>query len=582
MKYIEDFASFWEQIRTITRDILSTNIKKSRAILVSKTIISLLPLIQIYLIKTLIDQITLQKNSSSNQLIIILVSFGIMQLLISFFSQFTNNWESSLQLEVSDHFANKIIDKTSKLEYSSLEDPTLQNNLYLAQQQARLRVNQLLPSIYNSFSAALSILFLVIFFIGLEAYFFLFVLFLAVPITFHKWRIGKKTTDLEFKLAPKERESNYLFQVLTGLPWSKEIRTFGFAIPFQTRFQKIRKWIATEKNKIQQDGIKQGLFIEILEVGASVVILLYLALNTLDSKISFGLFILYLQGIQRLQTTSKTFFQSLLQLFQLRTFLKDLYSFLALPEKEKQTEPSTNINEIIIDNVTFSYPNTKSQALKNINLFAQKGEVVAIVGENGSGKSTLVKLLGGLYSPLSGKILINGENVNIGSGSILYQDFQQYQYSAESNIHFLLNAAESETEKARIAAEISTADEFIQKLARGYQTNLGNLFEESTQLSGGQWQKLALSRIFYRKKDLIVLDEPSSALDAFAELDLYEKIKKEFKESIVILISHRLYNLKMADRIYVMHEGQVVDEGNFKELINRDGIFKSMYEKQKI
>lgn len=582
MKYKEDFASFWEQIQIITRDILSTNLKKSRAILVSKIISSLLPLVQIYLIKMLIDQITIQKNQSTNQLIFILISYGITQLLASFLSQYTTNWETSLQLEVSDHFSNKIIIKTSNLEYSTLEDPSLQNNLYLAQQQARLRVNQLLPSIYNSISALLSILFLVIFFIGLKAYFFLIVLLLALPITFHKWRLGKKTTDLEFELAPKERESNYLFQVLTGLPWSKEIRTFGFSTAFQTRFQKIRKKIASDKNKIQQDGIKKGLIIEILEISFSLGILLYLSLNALDSKISFGLFILYLQGIQRLQSSSKTFFQSLLQLFQLRIFLKDLYSFLALPEKEKHTEPSTNINEIIIDNVTFSYPNAKSQALKNINLFAQKGEVVAIVGENGSGKSTLVKLLGGLYSPLSGKILINGKKINIGSGSILYQDFQQFQYSAESNIHFLLDAPESETKKARIAAEISTADEFIQKLAKGYQTNLGNLFEESTQLSGGQWQKLALSRIFYRKKDFIVLDEPSSALDAFAELDLYKKIKKEFKDSIVILISHRLYNLKMADRIYVIQEGKIVDQGKFTDLINRDGIFKSMYEKQKI
>lgn len=119
-------------------------------------------------------------------------------------------------------------------------------------------------------------------------------------------------------------------------------------------------------------------------------------------------------------------------------------------------------------------------------------------------------------------------------------------------------------------------------MTKGYQTTLGNLHQNSTELSGGQWQKLALARIFYHKKSLVVLDEPSSALDAFAELDLYQNIRKEFKENIVILISHRLYNLKLADCIYVMQDGRIVDQGNFMELISREGLFKSMYEKQKI
>ncbi len=583
MNYFKDFGSFWKQLRTISRDILLINKKKAVAILAGKSLSALLPLIQIYLIKLLVDLVTTQ-TASTKQLPILLICFGLTQILMSMLSQITSLWENSLQQEVSDQFGNRIIDKTFQLEYAVLEEPALQNSLFLAQQQSRLRVNQLLPALYNTFSAALSMIFLVILFVGLKAYFFLLILLLALPITIHKWILGKKASDLEFTLAPKERESQYLFQVLTGLPWAKESRTFEFRTPFQTQFTKIREWIRVEKNKIQQSGIKQGLFIEVIEVCFMVGILVHLSINTLDANMSVGFFILYLQGVQRLQSSSKTFFQSLLQLFQLRTFVKDLYAFLALPEKnnENQTEEAGGNEGVKVENLFFAYPHAAKPVLKNISLNARKGEIVAIVGENGSGKSTLVKLLAVLYEPQEGKILFNGNKIEKESGSFLFQDFQRYQYSAESNIHFSLTPSQRETEAAKSAAAMSSADEFIHLMARGYQTNLGNLHQGSTDLSGGQWQKLALARIFYQKKSLVVLDEPSSALDAFAELDLYQNIRAAFSDNIVILISHRLYNLKLADRIYVMQDGSIVDEGSFQELISREGLFKSMYDKQKI
>jgi ATP-binding cassette subfamily B protein len=583
MKYLEDFGAFWLQLKIIGTDILSINKKKAISILFLKSLTAILPLLQIYLIKMMIDQLT-NPSTSTIQIISLLSFFGIIQLATALFSQYSIVTETSLQQQVSDEFSTRIIGKTSKLDYTTLETPGFQNNLYLAQQQARFRVNQLLPSIYNTFSAVLSIFFLIILFVSLKAYFFLLIVILGLPLTIHKWTQGKKSTDSEFKLTPKERESNYLFQVLTSLSWSKESRTFGFVSHFQEEFLKIRSLIAAEKNKIHYSGIKQGFLIETIEVIVNIGILLYLSKGILDAKISIGLFILYLQGIQRLQTSSKSLFQSLLQLFQLRLFVKDLYLFLELPEKTSTNDLSKpmKIEAVSIENLTFTYPNSEKPVLDNINLYAKKGEIIAIVGENGSGKSTLVKLLAGLYEPNEGKLTFHQSESASESRSFLYQDFQQYQYSAESNIHFKLTPTSEETKKAISAANISAAGEFINQMKNGYQTKLGHLHEESKQLSGGQWQKLALARIFYRKQGLVVLDEPSSALDAFAELDLYQNIKKEFSNSIVILISHRLYNLKIADRIYILKDGKIADQGNFQELIAREGLFKSMYEKQKL
>jgi ATP-binding cassette subfamily B protein len=427
--------------------------------------------------------------------------------------------------------------------------------------------------------------------VGLKAYFFLLIALFAIPITLQKWFLGKKNTDLEFRLAPKERESHYLFQVLTGLPWAKESRTYGLGSPFLLKFKEIRKYIAGEKDIILKKGIKESLIIDLFEIAFTACILFYLSNMALKHQISLGIFILYLQGIQRMQATSKSLFQSLLQMFQLRTFVRDLYAFLQIPtiheiSKQKKNNP---IYDLRIENLGFRYPNIERPILSNINLSAKKGQVIAIVGENGSGKSTLVKILAGLYKQQEGKVLLNGISAEEDywlnwhkAAQFLFQDFQQYQMTVEGNIHFMHTPTESETEQAIKAAKRSGAHPFVVHLADQYQTELGNLQKNSVQLSGGQWQKLALSRLFNKSSEIIVLDEPSSSLDAFAERDLYENIRKSFAENIVILISHRLYNLKMADKIYVINDGRIEDEGTFNELISREGVFLNLYQNQKI
>ena len=212
--------------------------------------------------------------------------------------------------------------------------------------------------------------------------------------------------------------------------------------------------------------------------------------------------------------------------------------------------------------------------------------MIAIVGENGSGKSTFVKLLARLYHLQSGKIEIDDyalNDINIQSfrtkATFLFQDFEKYFFTVEENI-----ALGEEPDSSRIewAAKLSGADSFIKKLSNGYKTRMGTIFQGSEQLSGGQWQKIALTRIFYREAQLVVLDEPTSALDANAELKLFENLKNFCGNKMVILITHRLYNLKIADKIYVLDEGQIVQHGTYKALLEEDGLFRKMYNAQQL
>jgi ATP-binding cassette subfamily B protein len=591
MGRINDLGAFINQLSTMMREVYAINKPSGVKILVARIVGSILPLVQLYLVKELIDLIG-QPAPTRTEIILLVAIFAGIQLALGSLNQYTNHIEQLFSQEVADAFSLRIITKASKVEYAHFENPAFHNSLHLAQQQARFRITQLLPAVNATVSNAMSLVFLVVFFVSIKAYFFIAIFVLAIPITLNKWLQGKRSTDLEFNLAPKERESGYLFQLMTGIQWAKELRTFRFGKPFQDRFQVLRKEINLEKSLIQKKSLQQNMLAEFFEVAALGLAIGYLAIKTVAKSIGLGSFVLYLQGIQRMQTSSKAFFQSLLQVFQLRSFVKDLYGFFELSEGQKKSAEQhfpEKLDQLRIEALSFGYPNQQQHIISGINIEASRGQIIAVVGENGSGKSTLVKLLAGFYAADQGSIQMNGINIRDIEQDAFYrqtcfffQDYEKYFLTAGQNIHFEYNITNLVETKASEAGQSSGASSFIEKLAKGYQTKMGSIFEGSEQLSGGQWQKLALARVFYKDAQLVVLDEPSSALDAFAELNLYEKIKTELRDKIVILISHRLYNLKIADKIHVMQDGKIVQSGKFEELITEDGLFRSMYEKQRI
>jgi len=592
MNYINQFKSFYVQAKAMFGEIHKIDKRLASLNLLCKSVLAITPLVILYLTKRLIDLISIG-NSSPNELIIIISLFAVTQIFTSIISQFSDYTSTLFQQKVSDSFSARIIQKASRVEYTYFEQPEFHNTLHLAQQQALYRVGQLMPAINSIIASGLSLVFLIVFFISIKAYFLLAFIVLAIPISINKWIQGKRLSNLEFTLAPKEREANYFFQILTGIQWAKENRSFQFGEAFGNRMRELREHIASLKKNIQRAAMGKNILFDILEIGLMTAAIGYLSWQTMAKLMTLGIFVIYLQGFQRMQSSSKSFFQSILQLFQLRIFFQHLFDFFALPKTSDKEDSKENFPETIqslqLHNISFTYPNATTPILHDISMNASAGKIIAIVGENGSGKSTLVKLLAKLYRPDAGEFDINGVSFNNIKSSAFYehsafffQDYEKYFIEAGQNIHFNVEKITEDESATKAAAEKSGADEFIRKLSSGYQTTLGSIFQGSEQLSGGQWQKLALARIFYKEAKLIVLDEPSSALDAFSELRLYEEIKNNIQDKIVILISHRLYNLKLADHIYVMQEGKIAEHGTFNTLINQGGLFQQMYEKQRI
>jgi ATP-binding cassette subfamily B protein len=373
---------------------------------------------------------------------------------------------------------------------------------------------------------------------------------------------------------------------------AKEVRIFGFGRDFLARFSSFRTFIHQEKKKLYKKNTFYSVIAEILEVAIITFILVYLARNVWGKLITVGVFVIYLQGFQRLQATSRNFLQALVQLFQQRVFLRDLFLFLDLPLPETPVASTVFPREdkgLSINNVSFHYPQTEKPVLHDISFNCAPGNIIALVGENGSGKSTLVKLLARLYDLQTGSIAVDGINISEitlpdfrNNSTFLFQDFEKYFLTVGENIAFEAFHDPGNLNGVRQAAMLADAHPFISGLSAGYNSRMGTLFQGSEQLSGGQWQKLALARLFYRNGSLMVLDEPTSALDATAEYEVFQHIKASVGNKMVLLITHRLYNLKIADYIYFMKDGMIAEEGSFDSLIAANGLFRNMYDKQKL
>ncbi len=552
---------------------------------------ALLPVVSLFFIKLIIEKVT--DKLPFSDLLPFIIYFLATQLTFALVQQYAAHITAVYQPMITDHLSQKVLNKAISVDYAYYENPAYHDNLHLAQQQSLYKAGAILSNFNSFITSGFALLFLLLFFISMQSFFALLFIALSIPLALIKWYFGIATFQQERKLAPLEREALYLHQVLTGVSYAKETRLFGFGSFFIEKFANIRSYILLQKKSLNKRLTQYSLLAESIELIAMATIFAFLAKQAVTGFITLGLFVIYIQGFQGLQNNSRNFLQSIVQILQLRIFLQDLFTFLDLKmaTKPDNQQPFPILNKgLIIDSLSFHYPGIAKPVLQNISLKCQPGQIVAIVGENGSGKSTLIKLLAKLYEAQSGTILFDETALNhITSESyqkkavFLFQDFEKYFFTVEENITLGRPMAGKTDAEIQEAATLSGANRFITKLSKGYKTRMGGIFDGSTQLSGGEWQKLALSRVFYRDDAaMIVLDEPTSALDAGAEYEIFNQIKLLAGNKIVILITHRLYNLKIADYLYVMEHGTISESGTFDELVNKGGLFTRLYNMQQL
>ncbi len=411
------------------------------------------------------------------------------------------------------------------------------------------------------------------------------------PLFWLSLRAGKKNYKAGQNAEKFNRRTEYLDSVLTGRDNIEERTVFGYSGKISSRWQQ-----QYEAGRKLQLNVSLRQFITMK--GASIIlalISLLIALTLLNPVVSGQLSIGLFTGIVSsvfgiINTLAGQMSSAMERISHIGEYMKDLHEFLNLSQtQDVLTEPrneSLDFNSLEFRNVCFCYPSGKNQILNNLSFTLEKGKHYAIVGKNGAGKSTITKLLTGLYTEYEGEILVNGcelRNYTMSEikaiFSIVYQDFAQYSISLRDNIA-LGNVSKMENADVESLLNIAGLGDIISELKNGLDTPLGKIHEEGQELSGGQWQRIAVARSLISQAPVRIWDEPTVALDPISESHIYQEFEKLMQDKTTIFISHRLGSTKLADEILVVDEGKIVERGTHDELMVANGIYAEMYESQ--
>ncbi len=557
----------------------------------------ILPLLLLYLTKQVVDAVTIgltvpDKGVAFGHVLFLIGLMGVITL-ISFLCRSLTGLVSEMQSQiVTDHVHDIIHAKSIEMDLAYYENPQYYDTLHRAQQETPFRpasiVNGLVQFGQNGISlvAIAGLLFSLHWGIAL-------ILFVAiVPGIIVRLKYAHKIYHWKHKRTSTERRALYFHWLLTGDEHAKENRLFGLGSLFKNSFHNLRKKLREERIKI---GVKRSVGEFITQTSAAFAVLgsfAFIAYQAVQGSITVGALVMYYQAFQYGQKNLWEILRSLAKLYEDNMFLSCLYEFLALkpsvvePHHPRPT-PKTIRTGIVFDQVSFQYPTGTRKVFEGVNLTIRPGEAVALVGENGAGKTTLIKLMCRLYDPSAGKITIDGINLRDfkiselrRKISVIFQDYAKYHLTAQENIWFGNINFPSDDKRIDAAARFSGADKVINSLPNGYDTILGKWFEHGEELSMGEWQKIALARVFLRDAQIIVLDEPTSALDAQAEYEVFQKFRKLTKGRTAILISHRFSTVRMADRIFVLNNGKIIESGTHNELLHHGGMYARLFQTQ--
>jgi ATP-binding cassette subfamily B protein len=411
----------------------------------------------------------------------------------------------------------------------------------------------------------------------------------TIPGVWVSSKFGTEGYRMLRRQAEDARVQNYLGRLLTDDTAVKEIRLFDFGDYLLERwnmyYERFRSQLVTLIRKRSGWGLAASLFQTGAVGGATVFVLRRAAAGGL----SVGDFGLFIQGIGQLQGQFANLLSGFTGIYQNLLYMRNLYEFLELPVQDQLEGEEWHgpIDSIEFRNVSFRYPLMDTDVLKGVSFTISKGHALALVGANGAGKTTIVKLLTRLYEPTDGVILVNGQDVRRFSPasvrremSIIFQDFGQYQMSVKENVALGLVTELTDLEPVRSAAARGGAAEFIEELPEQYENMLGRWFAGGQSLSGGQWQRLALARLYYRDGSVLIFDEPTAALDANAEFEVVESLRAQSQDRITVIISHRFSTVRLADHIVVLEGGVIPESGDHAQLLAAGGTYAQMFNLQ--
>jgi ATP-binding cassette subfamily B protein len=520
------------------------------------------------------------------------VPYIIVLAIVFALSNFAMSIQYELQRLLSElvnrRTAASVLDIAITAPLEAFESSEFHDRLQRAEMGAGMRPFQITQSILGMIGGAAGVIGVSVALFVLQPILVVLILIAFLPIWFTAVRGSRAFYRFSFGMTANDRRRAYLRNTLTNRDAAKEVIAFGLGSLFHDMWTRLYADRIAELRKLVVDRVKLALASSAI---TSLVVLGPVALVTY--LVAIGLMsvpqaLAGVIGLILLRPALAGIIFSAVQLYESSLFLEDYAVFLRL---KPRVEPKPVVapmpapfERLVVDSVTFTYPTGSEPALCDVSLDIKRGEVVALVGENGSGKTTLAKLLCGLYLPQKGQILWDGRDVATmdptelrRSIAIIFQDFVQYVLAAADNVGVGREDRFGDRAGIQQAAVQAGAHPFLSALPDGYDTLLGPEFEGGKALSVGQWQRVALARAFFRDAAFIILDEPTAALDARSEHELFQSIRALCQRRSVLLISHRFSTVRSADRIYVLKDGAIVESGNHSELMRRGGLYSELF-----